>query len=624
MRLLLSGIAMLTMTNAAKAENINDSITLSDVVVTGARYQTTTRNLPMTITSVGRTKLTENQRTNVLSTLTEQVPGLFVTSRGMLGYGVSGGAAGGTSIRGISAGAGQVLVLIDGHPQYQGVYGHSISDSYQTMMVERVEVLRGPASVLYGSNAMGGVINIITRGQKEDGVKTNIHAGFGSWGTIQTEVSNRVRAGKFNSTVTAHYSRSDNHRPRMGFEQYGGYAKVGYDFSSNWNIFADVDITHFNASHPGTESSPMYEADQWITRGVATIALENNYEKTNGRISVYDNFGIHKINDGYAEGKTPQTELFRSKDALAGVSWYQTLNLIEGNRITLGVDYQHIYGRAYYTSRETGEIVTAGKRGMQSGHAHSNEIGTYLDVSQDIASWLTLDAGIRYDHHSVAGSEWVPQIGMVIRPTETGEIKAMASKGFRNPTTKDMYLYAVANHDSLHAERLWNYELSWKQRVLDGALSYGINIFMMKGDNLIQTVAGRNINTGEIKNRGAEIEAAWRINNHWTLNTNHSVLHMDNHIVGAPEYKGYIGANCHYGKWSIAAGLQQLSGLFTEVGANERKENVTLLNATFNYHVNRNLALWVKGENLFAQKYEINAGYPMPRATFMAGFNVEL
>ena len=239
-------------------------------------------------------------------------------------------------------GNGQVLVLIDGHPQYQGVFGHSISDSYQTMMVERVEVLRGPASVLYGSNAMGGVINIITRGMKEDGVRTDINVGVGSWGTVQTEISNQLRMGKFSSTVAAQYSRSDNHRPRMGFEQYGGYVKLGYDISQNWNAFADIDLTHFNSSYPGTTDAPMYEADQWITRGVATLGIENHYAKTNGRLSVYDNFGIHKINDGYKSGAKPQTELFRSKDALAGVSWYQTLSTLPGNSITLGVDYQHI------------------------------------------------------------------------------------------------------------------------------------------------------------------------------------------------------------------------------------------------------------------------------------------
>ena len=102
------------------------------------------------------------------------------------------GAAGGINLRGISGGAGQLLVLIDGHPQYQGIYGHPISDSYQTQMAERIEVLRGPASVLYGSNAMGGVMNIVTRQARKDGVRTNINLGAGSYGTIQAEVANHI------------------------------------------------------------------------------------------------------------------------------------------------------------------------------------------------------------------------------------------------------------------------------------------------------------------------------------------------------------------------------------------------------------------------------------------------
>lgn len=611
---------------AVSAGAQTDSLHLNDVVVTGARYATTARNIPMTVSVVGREKLTENQRINVLPTLAEQVPGLFITQRGMMGFGVSDGAAGGINLRGISAGTGQVLVLVDGHPQYQGVFGHSIGDSYQTMMTERVEVLRGPASVLYGSNAMGGVINIVTRGMKEDGVRTHVNLGAGSWGTFQSEVSNQLRKGKFSSTVAAQYSRTDNHRPNMGFEQYGGYVKLGYDLSQYWNVFADVDITHFNASYPGSMTKPLTEADQWITRGVATLGVENHYAKTNGRLSVYDNFGIHKINDGYGPNsstKVPQTELFRSKDALAGVSWYQTMNLFCGNSITVGMDYQHIYGRAYYTSRTTGETVTTGRRGKQSTHQHNNEIAGYVDVRQNLAKWLTVDAGVRYDHHSVAGGEWIPQAGIVVKPVRTGEAKVMVSKGFRNPTTKDLYLYGTANEE-LKAERLWNYELSWKQRLLDGALTYGVNLYILNGDNMIvQGPDTKCLNTGEIKNRGAEVEAAWRISSHWTVNTNHSFLHMKNHVLGAPEYKGYAGANMRYGKWTASLGVQQICGLFTAVNTkDDPKQDFTLVNATVGYQAMKMLQLWVKGDNILAQKYEINAGYPMPRATFMAGVNV--
>lgn len=596
------------------------SVRLDNVVVTGTRNQTDIRHLPMTVNIVGREALTEQQQTSVLPTLVEQVPGLFVTSRGMLGYGVSGGAAGGINLRGITGGSGQLLVLIDGHPQYQGIYGHPISDSYQTMMAERVEVLRGPASMLYGSNAMGGVINIVTRGMKEDGVRTHINLGAGSYGTFQSEASNQLRSGRFSSTVAAQYSRSDNHRPRMGFEQYGGYVKLGYDLSDHWNIYADADITHFNSSYPGSTTSPLYEADQWITRGVVTAAVENHYDRTSGSLSVYNNFGRHKINDGYGEGGKPQTRLFRSKDALTGISWYQSARLFEGNRLTVGVDYQHIYGKAYYTSRETGEVLET--QNKQSGKSHRNEVAGYVDFRQDIFSWLTVDAGIRLDHHSITGSEWIPQGGIVVRPMESGELKAMVSKGFRNPSMREMYLYPPSNED-LKPERMMNYELSWRHRLFDNALTYGINLFYLKADNLIQTVNRQNINTGELQNKGVEMEANWRINSHWQVSTNHSYLHMKNPVVAAPTYKGYLGAHYRCGLWNVIAGIQQISGLYTAIGDAEQKENFTLLNATVNYQVHPIVGLWLRGENLLAQRYEINLGYPMPKATFMAGVNIK-
>lgn len=126
--------------------------------------------------------------------MTEQVPGLFTTSRGVMGYGVSNGAAGGISLRGIGGSPTTgLLVLIDGHPQYMGLMGHPIADAYQSMLAEKVEVVRGPASVLYGSNAMGGVINIVTRRQREDGVRTGVRLGYGSYDTWMTEATNQVK-----------------------------------------------------------------------------------------------------------------------------------------------------------------------------------------------------------------------------------------------------------------------------------------------------------------------------------------------------------------------------------------------------------------------------------------------
>ena len=615
--LMATAVGTFLLPTQASAEELNDSLSLPEFVVTGTRNATDVRHLPMTVTVIGRETLIQQNQPSVLPTVMQQVPGLFVTSRSMMGYGVSTGAAGGINLRGISGGAGQLLVLIDGHPQYQGIYGHPISDSYQTLMADRVEVLRGPASVLYGSNAMGGVLNIVTRSMHQDGVKTHINLGTGSYGTIQTEASNQVRSGKFSSTVAAQYSRTDNHRPRMGFEQYGGYLKLGYDFTEHWKAYVDANITHFNSSYPGAESSPMFDADQWITRGVVSAAVENHYDRTSGALSVYSNFGRHKIDDGTTDPTKPTQRYFRSKDALTGISWYQSARLFEGNRLTVGADYMHIYGNAYYTSKQTGEVLVTSNK--QSGRSYRNEIAGYVDFRQDLTTWLTVDAGVRVDHHSVSGTEWIPQAGIVVRPLATGEIKATASKGFRNPSMREMYLYPPSNEE-LEPERLWNYELSWRHRI--GTFRYGANFFYIKGDNMIQTVNRKNVNTGEIENYGMELEADYRISSHWALNTNHSLLHMKNPVIAAPTYKGFLGANYNCCRWTVVAGLQYISGLYTAVGDQEQKKNFCLLNASVSYNATKGLNLWVRGENLLAQRYEINLGYPLPRATFMGGVNI--
>lgn len=622
MKKLIFAAALLTAAaGQVHAQRDTTAHTLDNVVVTGTRNVTDIRHLPMTISVVNRDKLTENQRVNVLPTLSEQVPGLFVTARSMMGYAVSDGAAGGISLRGLGSGAGRMMVLIDGHPQYQGIFGHSISDSYQTMMADRVEVLRGPASMLYGSNAMGGVVNIVTRSMREDGVKTDINLGAGSYGTFQGEFTNRIRSGKFYSVVAGQYGRSDNNRPSMGFEQYGGYAKLGYDFSPHWTAYADVNVTHFNSSYPGSTYEPLLGARQWIMRGVASAVVENHYGRTSGAVSVYHNFGRHKINDGYAPGEQPQENYFLSNDALTGFSIYQSATFFTGNRITVGLDYQHIYGKAWNRVIATGEDLDP------IGHHHENEIAGYVDFRQDLFRWLTVDAGVRVDHHSQTGTEWVPQGGLVFRMVKDGELKAMVSKGFRNPTIREMYLWRPANAD-LRPERMMNYELSWKQRLCGGAFSYGINLFYINGDNIIQTamVDNRpmNVNTGAIENSGVEAEFAWKANKYLSLNGNYSFLHMHNKVLAAPEHKAYLGADYRRGRWMLAGGLQYIDGLYTQVDPTEIQENFLLLNVTAAYKALPWLNIWAKGENLLAQKYEINYGYTMPKATFMGGVNINI
>ena len=600
------------------------SYAINEVVVTGTRSETDVRHLPMTVSVVGRPQLEASQQTSVLPVLNSQVPGFFSTSRGVMGYGVATGASGQMSLRGIGgpAQAGLpttgLLVLIDGHPQYMGLMGHPIADAYQTMMAERVEVLRGPASVLYGSNAMGGVINIVTRKMQEDGIRTNINIGAGSYGSIQTEATIRIRKGRFSSTVTASYNRTDGHRADMAFEQYGGYAKLGYDFTDNWKVWGDVNVTRFNATNPGSVMKPYIDNDQRITRGMTSFALENYYEKTSGALSFFYNWGDHWINDGYQPGGEPLQYRFNSNDQMLGVSWYQSVQLFQGNRLTVGADYFHFGGEAWNQFFD-GHRETSANKSL-------NEVAGYVDFRQDIAAWLTLDAGARVDYHSQTGTEFIPQVGLAFHLPENAEIKAMASKGFRNPTIREMYMFPPQNPD-LTPEKLWNYELSFSQRLMDNRLSYGLNVFYINGENLIIRLPNPNgsgmlnQNSGEIENWGAEANVGYQFNPVWSVMANYSWLHMENPVLASPEHKLYGGVNFRKGRWSASTGIQYVKGLYTDLDA-ATKENFVLWDMQGSFKATNYLSFYVRGENLLAQRYEINAGYPMPKATFMGGVNI--
>ena len=164
---------------------------------------------------------------------------------------------------------------------------------------------------------------------------------------------------------------------------------------------------------------------------------------------------------------------------MLGVSWYQSATLFAGNRLTTGFDYQHFGGESWNRMVSTGERVPGVDKQM-------DEFAGYVDFRQDINSWLSLDAGVRVDHHSHVGTEWIPQGGLAFHLPKSAELKAMVSKGYRNPTIREMYMFAPAN-PKLNPEKLVSYELSYSQRLLEDALYYGLNLYYINGDNVIMS-----------------------------------------------------------------------------------------------------------------------------------------
>jgi iron complex outermembrane receptor protein len=615
------GIILLFATGMQRA-SLNDTIRLDEVIVTGTMPKVNLRNLPMSITVISGNTIEERMQPSLLPLLTEEVPGLFISQRGVMGYGVANGAAGGMNIRGIGgAPTTGVLVLIDGHPQYMGMMGHPLADSYQSMMTERVEVVRGPASVLYGSNAMGGVINIITKKQKTEGSHQSSQISYGSYNTLNAEVSGGVRKDPFHADGNLSYSRSDGHRENMDFEQFNGYAKAGYDMTENWSSFIDLNLSKAISSNPGPLSNLMIDNDADILRGVASAVLENEYGRTSGAMKFFYNFGSHEINDGIsiASSALPPDYRFRSDDQMFGFSAYQSYSFFEGNKTTAGFDFQRFGGKAW--NKYPGEADN-----VNLADVHLNNEAVYLNLQQSLpGNKLTLNGGIRLDHHEINGSEWIPQLGLSYNPASSTVLKAIVSKGFRNPTIREMYMFPPQNPD-LKPERLWNYELSYLQTLFNNQLSVGVNLFYIKGDNMIQVAIadGRplNINSGKVENRGVELSSAWQATQSLRFSANYSYLDMTYKILAAPEHKLYVSGNYTKERWNFSSGMQYIGNLYTTIGPEPQKERFLLWNARIHYKALEWLNIFLRGENLLGQEYEINAGYPMPGATVFGGLQV--
>lgn len=576
-----------------------DSVQLDEVVVTGSKVEISRKVVPISVSQISKQEIENTGNINVLTTLNAYVPGIFVTQRNVLGFGVSTGGSGGMTLRGIGGAPNtEILVLINGHPQYQGIFGHPLPDAYVASDVAKVEIIRGPGSFLYGSNAMGGVINIITRKNNKEGISGSVGGAYGMYNTQKYYGAIGYKKNKVSILASANHDYTDGTRANTDFSIMNGLVKAGYAFDEHFNLTIDASVAKFNANDNGPIHKPAaFNID--ILRGKASATLENKFDKLQGAFKVYRNFGEHTLSDG-----------FHSTDRNSGAMLYQTYKFVTGTLVTGGVDFKQ-YGGIVNQTKYKDSLLTV------------NEIAVYAYAQQNIFEKLTLSAGLRLENNSGYGKELIPMGGISYYPTENTTFKFNALKGFRNPTIMELYLYAP-NADLL-PERMVNYELSWLQTFMNRRLNIELTTYKVKGNNIIQVVGQypntKRQNVGSFDNQGVEFSARLKVDKNIMLNANYSYLDLSTAVLAAPRQQLNLGIHLTHQIWNVSMNAQYIERLYTSVVPQIVQGDYLLLNARISCTPIKNLQLFIVENNILNQTYQINYGYPMPGFNFHGGIN---
>lgn len=574
------------------------------VVVTGTQTSMALRFVPASVSTITSTQLEQTGKLSLLDVVSAEVPGVFVTQRGVIGFGINN-PAGTITIRGVGGRPNtQVLVMIDGVPQFMGIFGHPFPDTYLSENAQRVEVIRGPASVLYGTNAMGGVVNIITKEQSAKGLNFSGTSSYGTFDTQEYSLGVGYRNGSFDILLSGGHDETAGHRAYSGYNVNNGYLNGAYKLSRDISLRMSANINGFRTYDPGPAASP--KVDNWfeVMRSSGSVSLENQFGEFDGSLRLFYNYGDHDVFDG-----------FHSIDRNLGAVCYENFRAMEGNVSTAGIDFQHYGGMAVNNVYHT-----------DFGSHFMDEVGVYVLVQQLFMNRVMLNAGLRLQHNGVYGNELVPQAGIAWSLMHGSTLKMSVTKGFRSPTIRELYLFPGHNPD-LQPERLWNYEIGLMQ-TFAGAARCEVTAFIAEGSNLILIEgAAPNLlltNSGSFVHKGVELSGQYMPVEGVRMSGSYSYVDPGDQTYATPKHKFFLGCNYSRDRLDLNLTLQEVAELYGNDDYQNRLPNYTLMGVRVGYRFTEFAYAFVSGRNLLNTSYQTIYDYPMPGRVLTAGLRLKI
>jgi len=614
-------------------------VILEEVVVTATRVETPIEEIASSMTVISSKEI-ERKKKATVSEVLKGIEGLDVVQTSGVGRDTS------IFIRG--ANSEHTLVMIDGVEVNDPISpGRSYDFAHLTVdNIERIEVIRGPQSTLYGSDAIGGVINIITK-KGEGRPKFFASAEGGTFMTFResTGVSGGNRwinyslgLSRFDTDGISAANKKDGNYERDGYKNSSLSARLGFAPQEN----LDVDfIFHYIDAKTDLDNSGGAGGDDpnYVQKSKQLLF------KTQVGLSLFDHRWTQKLafattdNDRDVKNKKDDQHPFDSEQGhydgqLIKLDWQHNLQLHKTNDLTFGLEYEEEEGKSrYYWESQwgPGESLFPKKT--------VNTKGCYIQDQIKLWDRLFATLGVRIDDHSRFGTETTYRIAPAYLIKETGtKMKGTFGTGFKAPTLYQLYapatLWGPIGNKDLKPEKSKGWDFGVEQNFLKNRVILGATYFRNDFKDLIQYEMGQGyINIAKAKTEGIELFSSVKPIDDLTLRINYTYTDTEDKTTGEtlirrPKNKIGFDLNYHF----INKGNVNLGVIY--VGKRDDKDfsispprrvildQYTLVNLAASYDISKNFQLFGRVENLLDKDYEEVKGYGTPGLSIFGGMKL--
>lgn len=597
-----------------------------EIIITATRTQRKVSNITSAVSVIDLEEIEASNSNYVMDVIGSQ-PGIYIRKDAVFGRQS-------IEIRGLGSNCRRIQTLIDGRPEKMALFGCTVTQTLPLSNIEKIEVIRGPESVLYGTDALGGVVNIITKKVLTQGYETSALFSYGAYNSFHTLLQQGGNFSNFDYYMTYDYKGSDGHRDNSEYKGSDASVRLGYAPFKNWRMELSGKYFKDDAQDPGTTAEPHINGDKReYERYSWDFDVKGTWAKSDILLNFYQNIGKHQFTMPTIE------DFWHSKDNSYGVTLKGSQELYNNakdirNVITAGYDYKYEWAETLepYNSWAQ-QNMPVNFMNLGEFNRHNNDVFAFNELT--VKKFINT-IGVRFHHNDIYGWKVLPQIGFMYHLTTGTSIRAKVGKGFRQPKFSELYLFP-AHNETLEPEENISYEIALNHRVSRWA-AFFVNPFYMDIKNFIQTVSNTspppmyvNKNIGAFIIKG--IEAGINIKTPMDkLSITMYGTYMDiedpeysghEYVKGMPEFKYNTVINYRYKKLRLSLNGQYIAGLYDanlfSTSEIEKVDNFFVANLKSSYQINNNIQYFLGIENLFDTDYEQFPGYPMPGFSVHSG-----